>query len=165
MMASLGPRAVLCLALTVPAAGATLAVLAFVVSESAGETPFSYGPPMNLAEAAGMGRGPEVVRMLGAGHDPNRLATVRPEIISSMVTRVTALEAVIWSRRRELVQVLDDHGAIVDRDTRRALACLAIDLTVEDIAAYLAPSGDPGCVPGQAIERVLARSRRADPDR
>src|SRR5512138_1841448 len=91
----------------VPAVLATLVILTFSALELLGRTPFSIGPFRNVAEAAGMGAASEVLRLLGTGEDPNRVLPIRREIISSSVTRATALEAAIWSRRRELVELLD----------------------------------------------------------
>jgi hypothetical protein len=67
-------------------------------------------------------------------------------------------EAAMWSRQLELVQLLDDQDTIT-REDRSALACLAADLKVEDVAEYLAPEGTGHCVPTQTLERIIARSR------
>jgi hypothetical protein len=129
--------------------------------ELRGETPFSYGPVRNIAEAAAMGHASEVLRFLGDGQDPNKVWPVRRDIISSTITRVTALEAAIWSRRVQLIELLDRQGAI-DDESRRHLTCLANDLEspVEEIVRYLAPQGPLNCPPGQAIAAVLERSRQ-----
>jgi hypothetical protein len=137
----------------------TLAIGLFALAESFGYTPLSYGPPVNVAEAAGMGSATEVVRLLQRGGDPNRLDYVRPQIISSSVTRVTALEAAIWSRRVELVRLLDTRGAIADDASRHHLACLAADINARDIVQYLAPNG-AACEPQAEAKAVVARSRR-----
>lgn len=147
-----------------PAVAVTLAVVVFSAMEVSGRTPFSDGPVRNVAEAAGMGIPSEVLRLLAAGEDPHRIWDVRPEIISSTITRVTALEAAIWSRRSQLVALLDSKGLIVGDETRRHLTCLANDLPVEEIVAYLSPGGPPDCVPGQALTIVLDRSRHQDAD-
>jgi len=81
------------IAAVVPPCAATFALIVFVVFESFGHTISSEGPLRNLAEAAAMGSISEVVRFLATGDDPNRIVTVRPYVISSSVTRVTALEA------------------------------------------------------------------------
>jgi hypothetical protein len=139
---------------------AVIVVLAFAAAEIAGRTPLSYEPPRNLAEAAGMGIGSEALRYLRQGSDPNRVVSVRPDIISSEITRVTALEAAIWSRRVQLVRIFDREGAIADAAVRRHLACLAAHLAVEEIVAYLAPAGVSDCDPDATIRIITARSRQ-----
>ncbi|HEY6362010.1 MAG TPA: hypothetical protein VIX63_12935, partial [Vicinamibacterales bacterium] len=123
-----------------------------------GVSPFSGLGPVNSAEAAGMASAVHVIRFLRMGEDPNRVYPLRPEIISSSVLRATTLEAAVWSRQPALIQLLDREGAIVGADRRRALACLAADLGVEDVADYLAPEDTAFCEPGKAFEAVLART-------
>lgn len=159
MTEPLGQR-ILALAVATPVVLATVAVLTFSALELGGETPLSYGPVRNIAEAAGLGHASEVLRLLASGQDPNQVWVVRRGIISSTITKVSALEAAVWSRRAQLVELMDRRGAIVDAESRRQLACLANDLPnpVKEIADYLSPQGAPDCVPGQALGRVEARS-------
>lgn len=141
-----------------PAVLATVAVLVFAIRELSGKTPFSYGLPINVAEAAGSGQVSEVLRLLRAGWDPTQIWPLRPEIISSTVTRATALEAAIWGGRRPLVELLDRRGFIRDAGARHHLACLAKDIGSEEVVAYLSPGGAPSCEPGAAFAVVKARS-------
>lgn len=140
-----------------PAVLATLAVLGFAARELSGTTPLSLGPPRNVAEAAGAGQVSEVLRFLRAGEDPSRFWPVRPEIISSTVTRPTGLEAALWGGR-QLIELLDRRGLIQDTDTRQHLACLAKDLAKEELVAYLSPGGAPSCEDGAAFASLKARS-------
>ena len=152
------PRAtVLAVMTAAPAALATLAVLVFAAREVSGTTPLSFGPPRNLAEAAGAGQVSEVLRFLREGEDPSRFWPVRPEIISPAVTRPTGLEAALWGGRR-LVELLDRRGFIRNADTRQHLACLAKDIGNADLVAYLSPGGDPPCEYGAAYASLKARS-------
>lgn len=138
---------------------AALGWLLFVTGgDAVGAGPFAGLGPRNGAEAAGMARAADVLRYIRMGEDPNALHDVRPEVISSAVLRVTTLEAAMWSRQLELVKLLDGENAIKEGD-RAMLACLAADLGVDDVVEYLAPEGIGGCTPGQALERVSARSR------
>ena len=138
---------------------AAIAWLVFVTGgDMTGAGPYANLGPKNSAEAAGLARAADVLRFLRMGEDPHRLYPVRPEVISSAVLRVTTLEAAMWSRQLELVQLLDDQGTITDED-RAALACLAADLKVDDVAEYLAPEGTGHCVPAQTLERIIARTR------
>jgi hypothetical protein len=139
-----------------PVCVATLAVIVFVVFESSGRTLSSEGPLRNLAEAAAMGSVSEVVRFLQAGEDPNTVVEVRPFAISSSIRRVTGLEAAVWYRSAQLIQLLDRTGAMGDGETRRRVTCLASDLRVEEIVTYLAPDG-ASCVPGQIVAEIQAR--------
>ena len=145
------------IAAAAPVVLATLAVVVFMLFEWSGRTLSSEGPTRNLAEAAAIGSLSEVVRFLQAGEDPNTLVDVRPFAISSSIHRVTGLEAAVWYRSSELMQLLDRAGAIRDLETRHRLACLATDLRVEDIVKYLAPDGAPWCVPGQVVAEIEAR--------
>lgn len=145
------------LAAAAPVVLATLAVVVFMLFEWSGRTLSSEGPTRNLAEAAAIGSLSEVVRFLQAGEDPNTLVDVRPFAISSSIHRVTGLEAAVWYRSSELMQLLDRAGAIRDDETRHRLTCLATDLRVEDIVKYLAPDGATPCVPGQVVAEIEAR--------
>jgi hypothetical protein len=147
------------LAAALPAVMATLAVIVFVVTELSGHTLFSKGPDQNLAEAAAMGRLSEVVRFLDAGQDPNQIVTVRPHVISSSVTRVTALEAAVWHRSAAQMALFDRAGAITSAETRHHLACLASDLRVDEIVGFLSPDGPPRCVPDDVLSAIVARSQ------
>jgi hypothetical protein len=142
-----------------PPAAAIAVVTAFAVAEWRGYTPVSYQPPSNFAEAAGMGIGSEAMRFLREGADPNEVANVRPDIISSEITRVTGLEAAIWSRRVELVRMLDREGAIQGAAVRHHLACLATHLRVQDVLVYLAPTGLSNCNPDETFRAIRARSQ------
>ena len=149
------------IALAAPLAMAAAMLVVIAIGERVGATPFGGLVPANSAEAAGMGSAAHVLRFLRMGEDPNREYPVRSEIISSAVLRTTTLEAAMWSRQVELVELLDREGAIVGQEQRRALACLAADLRADDIVEYLAPEGVAFCEQGKAFERVLARTSGA----
>jgi len=153
----------LALAVAVPLVSATIAVVTFSGLELRGDTPLSDGPVRNVAEATAMGQASEVLRFLAAGEDPNQIWPVRSDIISSTISRVTALEAAVWSRRAQLVELLDRQGAFVNDESRRHVACLASDLEspVEEIVEYLFPEGRPTCTAGQAL--ALVRERTSEP--
>ena len=144
------------IAVALPAAAATVAVAAFAVFEAAGNQSITMAP-VNIAEAAGLANASEVLRLLRSGSDPARVMPARPEIISSAVPHITALEAAVWSRHVELVHMLDDEGVIVG-DERRRLACLAADLQVGDIVEYLSPEAPPDCVAGQVEQEIRGRA-------
>src|SRR5262245_580078 len=149
----------LLVAAAAPVCLATLAVIVFVLFEISGRTLSSEGPMRNLAEAAAMGSVSEFVRFLQAGEDPNKVVDVRPFAISSAIRRVTGLEAAVWHRSSQLIELLDRTGAIGTGETRQRIACLAVDLRVEEIVTYLSPDRAPTCVPGQTVAEIEARSR------
>jgi hypothetical protein len=146
------------LALVVPLCAATAVALMVAVGERAGAAPFAGTQARNSAEAAGLARAGEVLRFLRNGEDPRRVHPVHPDVISGAVTQATTLEAAMWSRQLELVQLLDRVVGYRDEE-RRALACLGADLEIEDVVEYLAPGGTAHCEPGKALDRVMARSR------
>ena len=128
------------------------------VGERAGAAPFGGLVPRNSAEAAALGSASELLRFLRRGEDPGRVYDVRAEVISSAIARATTLEAAMWSRQLEMIQLLDRLGDLPSGPERRALACLAADLQVEDVVEYLAPEGISDCEVGAAIGRVVART-------
>ena len=155
------PR-VLTVALAAPPCIALLCALGVGIVERSGSTLFGALQPANLAEAAGAARADLVVRFLRAGEDPARVYPVHRDVISSAVLQATALEAAIWARQLEMIELFDREGAIPHGSSaRRALACLAVDLDVEDVAEYLSTAGDPSCTPDQALQAVMARTTSA----
>ena len=145
------------IALLIPLCAATAGLVLVTAGERVGAAVFAGVAPQNSAEAAGLASAGDVLRFLRKGEDPRQVYAVRPEIISSAVRRATTLEAAMWSRQLELVQLLDRQGAF-DQGERAALACLAADLRIDDVVEYLAPDGTGHCEAGKALERVLARS-------
>src|SRR5262245_1862843 len=93
-------------ALALPLAVAAALMVWVSVGETFGAAPWSGLIPRNGAEAAGMGSAGDVLRFLRAGEDPHAVYDVRPEVISSAVRKTTILEAAMWSRELELVQLL-----------------------------------------------------------
>jgi len=132
-------------------------VLGFAAAERVGRPVLTYAPPANLAEAAALANAGEVLRRLRAGEDPAAIQPVRPDAISSAVPLASAHEAAIWSRRVELVALMAREGALPTEPPLH-LVCLAVDLGVDDIVAYLSPGAPPLCEPGAATARVMARA-------
>ena len=126
------------------------------VNERHGSNPLGAPPFRNSAEAAAAGDAAAVLRFLRMGDNPARIRAIRGDIISSGV-RATTLEAAMWSRNIDMVRLLDREGAIVDREERPQLACLALDLDLPEVSNYLA--ADQVCARGVALERIIARSR------
>ena len=152
--------AVLGAMVVLPVVLATAGILWFSANDVLDDTPFSYGRPQNLAEAAGWADAADVLRRLQTGDNPNVVQTLRPEVISSRVTRATALEAAVLSRHVELVRLLDREHTIIGDDSRRHLACIAADIDATDIVAYLRREGDPACERGRDQAIVFDRSTK-----
>jgi hypothetical protein len=146
-------------ALLAPSLAATILLLFFTISELSGQSPLSYQAPANIAEAAGMAMESEVLRFLRQGQDPMTVYDVRPDIISSSVTRATGLEAAIWSRRVRLLGILEREGAIPNHEVRRHLVCLAEDIRAHELAERLVQEGNFDCETGQAYGLIAARSQ------
>jgi hypothetical protein len=140
-----------------PVAVVAAATLWIAAGEWRGRNALAAPPFRNSAEAAAAGDAPAALRFLRMGDNPSLIHPIRGDIISADVRSATTLEAALWSRHIEMIRVLDREGAIVDADQRRELACLALDLDLPDVAEYLAPG--QVCVKGDALRRVVARSR------
>jgi hypothetical protein len=145
-------------ALLVPICIATAGIAWVAAGERAGARPFAGLVPQNSAEAAALANAGDLLRFLRRGEDPHAVYPVRPDVISSAILRATTIEAAMWSRQVEMIKLLDREGLIRD-DERAALACLAVDLRIDDVIEYLAPEGSSGCEPGQALARVTARTQ------
>jgi hypothetical protein len=145
----------------VPVCVATVGIVWVAAGERAGAAPFAGLVPRNSAEAAALGRAGDLLRFLRRGEDPHDVYAVRPEVMSSAILRATTLEAAMWSRQIEMIQLLDREGDIDTDHERSTLACLAADLKIEDVVEYLAPGGIGDCEPGRALERVVARTSGA----
>jgi hypothetical protein len=148
----------------VPFLAVTAGLAAVALAELGGATPFSDGPPRSAAEAAAKGSAADLVRLLRLGDDPLAVRQIRPIGDRPAVQR-TALEAVVESKTLAMVRLIDREGVIVGDDTRRTLACLAVDLQANDIASYLVADGTASCAPGEALERVRARETSGPSDR
>lgn len=141
----------------VPVLAATLLPAAYAVAEWRGQPPLAYPPPRNVAEAAGMGLEADMLRMLREGQDPARPLPVGPHVISSEITRVSALEAAVWTRRVQLVRLLQREGLLESAVTRQHVACVATAIGAGDIVDYLFPHGLTGCDPVRTVEIVQSR--------
>jgi hypothetical protein len=142
-----------------PVCVALIILVAFMAGETVGYSPLRYRPPHSVAEAAALATASEVLRHLRAGADPSAIVTVRPDVISSDVTKVSAVEAAVWGRTIELIRLLDREGAIPTPERRQYLACLSEALDARDILAYLAPHGISGCDAAGIMHSIQSRGR------
>lgn len=113
-------------------------------------------PPdvVTLSEAAAIASSGEVDRLVRAGDDPNRLAPVRPGILTDGALRLTPLEAAVWSRNDAMARQLFDLGVVVDGTTSRRLRCLHDRHPEPAVRAWLeqvSPEPWPTCVPADTV--------------
>jgi hypothetical protein len=148
-------------ALVAPIGVATAGIAWVAAGERAGLHPFAGLTPQNGAEAAALADASDLLRFLERGEDPHAVHPVRPEVISSAILRATTVEAAMWSRQVEMIKLLDREGVIRGDEQRASLACLALDLQLDEVVEYLAPWGAISCEPGQALARVTARTHPA----
>ena len=104
--------------------------------------PFGLDPlwrvePLTLAEAAALRDNGEVVRLIDAGEDPNGAGTVRAELLHNDPLTVTPLEAAVGSDRVDMMEVLLDHGAVLDAATWTRLMCFATAIEADESRALL----------------------------
>ena len=103
-------------------------------------------PPVaqSLSEAAAVGDVGEVLWQVQTGADPNARFPVRAGLISDAALTVTPLEAAVWGRDAEMLELLIAHGAIVDRPMRITLRCINQERGDDArIAALLPVDGTP----------------------
>ncbi len=104
---------------------------AYVVLESVHPGALTAPRPETIPEAIVVGNGPRALEMMAEGHDVDREALVRSEMLyqaqSGLVGQgpfeVTPLEAALMAQRIEVVGLLMHTGVDVSRSTRAA--CLA----------------------------------------
>jgi hypothetical protein len=141
-----------------------MATLVFMAAETRGASMLSHGPVRNIAEAAGLGSASELLRLLGEGADPAAVMPIRADVISASVRQASALEAAVWSRRVELVALLDSR-VWIQPDQRHGLVCLARDLGADDVAERLSGGKAHDCVPNQVLQSIQARPPLPEFDR
>lgn len=98
---------------------------------------------ITLSEAAATRDTGEIVRLIWRGDDPNVRWRVRRGLLSAVDEEVLPLEAAIRSRELEVVELLVDYGARVDDALRQQLACLAVQVNVEEIREFIDRLGEP----------------------
>ena len=123
-----------------------------------GAAPFGGFVLRNSADAAALGSTSDLLRFLRRGEDSHRVYDVRTDVMSSAIGRATTLQAAMWLRQLEMVQLLDRRVAIPSGLEGTALACLAADLQIEEVSEYLVPGGISDCEFGVAIGRIAART-------
>ena len=111
--------------------------LGYAGLDLAGGAPIDEPRPLNVAEAAAMAKSGEVLRFLRQGQDPAAAYPVRADVVSGEAMRLTAFQAAVWSRRGQMVSLLDREG-LLTAARRSEMACLAGEMEAAEIAAYFA---------------------------
>ena len=143
-------------AFALPPLLAFLCLASVALVEGAGGLLFAVPSPANIAEASALGRADLVYRYLRDGSDPLRIYPVDAHVISTAVRHVTPVEAAVWSRQVQMMQLYEAVGALRDPRTRRHVACLASDLDAQEIVEHLS-GAEPACAAEQAIGAIMAR--------
>jgi hypothetical protein len=81
---------------------------------------------VTIAEAAATRNNGEAARQIGLCHDQNRRDRERAGMLADDVElQLTPLEAAVWAKRRDVVQLLIESGAVAEGDALQVLRCLA----------------------------------------
>jgi hypothetical protein len=111
--------------------------------------PFGIDPvwrvePLTLPEAAALYDNGEAVRLIQLGADPNAPGRVRARFLHDNPQTLTPLEAAAGARRSDMIQLLLEHGAVIDAPVWTRLHCIARDVESEEVEEYLAPKRPDG---------------------
>ena len=115
------------LILVMPPLAGFIAVGGFLLVEAAGVRPLS-AEPANVSEAAAMGAAARAIQFMVNGQNPNRPWRIREGVLGSTSYSVDAIDAAILGRRPEMIEVLQQHGAVVVDASRSACLIRAVDV-------------------------------------
>ncbi len=115
------------LILVMPPLAGFIAVGGFLLAEASGARPWS-AEPANVSEAAAMGAAARTIQLIVNGQNPNRPWRIREGVLGSTSYSVGAIDAAILGRRPEIIEVLQQHGAVVVDASRSACLIRAVDL-------------------------------------
>ena len=120
-----------------PGVGLALVVLLALVGQQLGVAPFVPGRTVTLAEAAALEDEADIVRLVGAGADPNAPSFVRRTRLRAVHRAMTPLEAAAGTRHASVVQVLLEAGARIDARNFPQLWCAAETARSDEVLALL----------------------------
>ncbi len=115
------------LILVVPPLAGFMVVGGFLLAEASGARPLS-AEPANVSEAAAMGAAARAIQFIVNGENPNQPSWIGEGVLGSTPYRVDAIDAAILGRRPEIIEVLQQHGAVVVDASRSACLIRAVDL-------------------------------------
>ena len=90
----------------------------------------------------------EAVWQIQLGADPNARARVRPGMLIESGVILTPLEAAVWVHDPYMLQLLIEHGAIIDRQTLARLWCVNVARGGDKRIEALLPPLDSGLPSG-----------------
>jgi hypothetical protein len=130
------------LLVAVPVVGAILATALFVLAEVVGLRPLQHAP-LTVSEAAAVGDGPALVRLLYTGHSPHARYAVGVDLLRPLVPgALMPIEAAVLGNQPAMVAVLERWGVPIDDSLRAHLVCLA-DRAAAGAAAEALTRGRP----------------------
>ena len=115
------------LILVIPPLAGFIAVGGFLIAEASGARPLS-AEPANVSEAAAIGAAARTIQFIANGENPNHPWLIREGVLGSASYSVDAIDAAILGRRPEIVEVLQQHGAVIVDTSRSACLIRAVDL-------------------------------------
>ena len=133
------------LGLSIPALLWLTAAAALLVAVPGGYRAFAAPADLTLAEAAALGDRAEVLRLVGAGVDPNMAARVRGGMIGNDDVVLKPLAAAIAVGRVDVVDLLVRHDAGLHSADIPGLLCLAEKAEKNSVIAFL-KAREPGAV-------------------
>jgi hypothetical protein len=103
---------------------------------------------LTLPEAIATANYAEVARLLEDGTDPNPAATIREDLLTGHLMRLTPMQTAVWTRNVQIARMLRERGVIAGTTGMGVLKCLNAEHPDVDIKALLdemAPDVNPDC--------------------
>ncbi len=95
------------------------------------------GRTMTLSEAAAIASYADAARLLRSGVDPNVPSRLRAGIVRNRESTMTPLEAATGAVRTGPIQMLVEHGAMIDARNYSVLWCAAVARRNSDMLRFL----------------------------
>jgi hypothetical protein len=125
------------LAIAVPPTAWVLFCVVWLAAAAVGLPRGFDGRTMTLSEATAVASYADAARLLRSGADPNAPARVRAGIIRNRESTMTPLEAATGAIRTGPVQMLVEHGAMIDARNYSVLWCGAVARRNNDMLRFL----------------------------
>ena len=136
-MVPLNRRDWLLLATAAPAAVWVVFSAAWLAIAAIGGPRAFDGRTMTLTEATAIASYADAARLLRGGADPNAPARLRAGIVDLRARTMTPLEAATGAPRTGPVQMLVEHGAVIDDSNFSVLWCGALARGNQDVLRFL----------------------------
>ena len=129
-------RTMMMLALAAPPLAWVVISAAWLALAAAAPRAFD-GRTMSLAETMAVSSYADAERLLRSGADPNVPARLRPGIVDLHPHTMTPLEAATAAVRTGPVQMLVEHGAVINEENYAVLWCAARARRNQDMLQFL----------------------------